>query len=232
MYARYQDYLRTIQTIHEPFKQNPAYTYVLEHVTQSLGNEYMSLLSSSLTTDEIVAFCQRNDAIGSPIKVAIRGLPIPVSPTSLRYLYHACLIRDHMKDVDTYVEIGGGYGGLCLALDFLKVPIASYHIVDIDEALSLIQRVIDASPPRFKVVLHSAKTYGANIPGSYGLISNYCFSEIDAVHQRAYLETVFPRASKGFLIWNHVPLFSLGKPVTVVPERPMTGPGNLFVTFG
>lgn len=232
MYARYQDYLQTIQTINEPFKRNPAYTYVLEHVSQNLGNEYMKRLLSLLPVDQITAFCKRNDAIGSPVLATIDGLPFPVSPTSLRYLYHACLIRDHMKDTNTYVEIGGGYGGLCLALDFLEVPISTYHIIDIDEALALIRRVLDACPPRFNVHLHSARTYGAGISGPYGLISNYCFSEIEPVHQQGYLSTVFPPASKGFLIWNHVPLFSIGKQVTVVPEEPMTGPGNLFVTFG
>ncbi len=232
MYARYQDYLRSIRTIDEPFKRNPAYTYVLEHVSQPLGNEYMARLVSYLSVDQIVEFCARNDSIGSPVTVQINGLPVPVSPTSLRYLYHACLIRDHMKDMDTYVEIGGGYGGLCLALDFLEVPIRTYHIIDIDEALPLIQRVIDARPPRFSVVLHSASTYGAGIPGPYGLISNYCFSEIDPRHQQGYLNAVFPNASKGFLTWNHVPLFPIGKDVTVGPERPLTGPGNLFVTFG
>ena len=119
-----------------------------------------------------------------------------------------------------------------MALSFLGAPIRKYHIVDIDEALALVRMVLAKNPPRFAVELHSASTYGANISGPFGLISNYCFSEIEPHHQQQYLQTVFPNATRGFLTWNHVPLFPIGHEVTAVPERPMTGPGNMFVTFG
>lgn len=233
MYSRYQNYLRTLRTGDEAFKSHPDYTYMLEHVSQSQGNEYMSLLISecNMPIEQIVEFCQRNDAIGSPTTFSITGLPIPVSPTSLRYLYHAHRIIGHMKDTEVYVELGGGYGGLCMALDFLGAPIRAYHIVDVDEALSLIQMVLAKNPPRFSVHLHSSSTYGASIPGTFGLISNYCFSEIEPHHQHQYLRSVFPKATRGFLTWNHIPLFPIGHTVTAVPERPMTGPGNMFVTF-
>jgi hypothetical protein len=225
--------MRTLVTGNEPFKRHPDYTYMLEHVSSAQGDEYYRLLRSEcgMPEEQIVDFCRQNDAIGDPIKFPIHGLSIEVSPTSLRYLYHAYHIIQQMGDVDTYVEIGGGYGGLCTALDFLGAPIHTYHIVDVDEALHLDRLMFAKRPTRFTVHLHSASTYGANIPGRFGLISNYCFSEIEPVHQRRYLETLFPKALRGFLAWNHVPLFSLGHVVTAVPERPMTGPGNMFVTF-
>lgn len=230
MYSNYIEYLKTLQSIETPFKQNPNYTYVLEHVSQALGQQYFDLLQeeSSLTVEKIVDFCRRNDRIGQPIKYTIHGLPIDVSPTSLRYLYHAWLILQHMNDIDAYVEIGGGYGGLCFALDFLDAPIKTYHLIDIPEAISLQRLYLEANPVRYEVVFHS------NLPsirGEYGLISNYCFSEIDGNSQTRYLRGVFPNAVRGFLVWNHIPLFDIGKQVTVEPERPMTGPGNSFVRF-
>jgi putative sugar O-methyltransferase len=234
MYSRYIEYLKTLKTA-DAFKHHPNYTYVLEHVSPTLGNEYLTLLQTEcgLSINQIVEFCQRNDRIGNPIKSLLIGLPVPVSPTSLRYLYHAWLILQHMKDIDTYVEIGGGYGGLCLALDYLNAPINTYYLIDIDEAISLQKLYLEANPVRFQVVFHSASTYGSAIDThQYGLISNYCFSEIESQHQIRYMQTVFPNATRGFLVWNHVPLFDLGKHVRVEPERPITGPGNLFVRFG
>jgi putative sugar O-methyltransferase len=229
MYSNYIQYLRTIRSVDTPFKRNPNYTYVLEHVSPELGYEYLKLLQTEcqLTMDQIVEFCRQNDRIGNPVK----SLLIDVSPTSLRYLYHAWLILQHMKEIDTYVEIGGGYGGLCLALAYLGAPIKTYHLVDIDEAIALQRLYLQANPVPFQVVFHSASTYGSAIQGSYGLISNYCFSEIEPVHQREYVRTVFPNAIRGFLVWNHVPLFDIGKHIVAEAERPMTGPGNLFVRF-
>jgi hypothetical protein len=234
MYSRYQNYLRTLTTGNEPFKRHPDYTYMLEHVSKPLGDEYVALLRSefNMSVEQIVAFCLLNDSIGSPNTVPINGLPSHVSPTSLRYLYHAHHIIRHMKDTDTYVELGCGYGGLCMALNFLGAPIRNYHIVDVDEAIPLIQKVLAMTPPRFAVHFHSASTYGSGIQGPFGLISNYCFSEIESYHQQRYVETVFPRATCGFITWNHVPLFPIGHEITAVTERPLTGPGNMFVTFG
>lgn len=231
MYSRYCAYLETVDL--NTFKRHPDYTAILEHVSQDLGNAYRSLLTTEckMSTDEIIAFCRLNDSIGSPHQVMIDGLPSPVSPTSLRYLYHAWLIRTHMQDLDTYVEIGGGYGGLCLALAYLKAPIKTYHIVDLDGALALARRYLAHHTLGFSVGFHSAETYGAGISGPVGMISNYCLSEISPEHRANYCRTLIPIAARGFLVWNHIPLESIGVPVTVCPERPMTGSGNLFVTF-
>ncbi len=56
---------------------------------------------------------------------------------SLGYIYHSHLILTHLKTciLDTIVEVGGGYDGLCLALHLFaakyNVNIKSYTIVDL-----------------------------------------------------------------------------------------------------
>ena len=230
MYTQYRSYLQTITSLPTPFKRHPAYTPILEHVSQSLGEEYLAriLTDTRLTLSQIVAFCAMNDAVGDPHTATIGSLPAPVSPTSLRYLYHASLILEQAgPGPHRMVEVGGGYGGLALALHFLA-PIEEYHIVDIDEAIAL-QGMVLAHLPSVRV--HSASTYGDAVPDGCFLISNYCFSEIESEHRAEYQRRLLPRCPHGFLVWNFGPYLDIGKEVTRRPEVPMTGPGNEFVVF-
>lgn len=65
----------------------------------------------NLSNDEIRLFSEMNDAIGGPQKEFFDGVGL-LSPTNLRYLYHAHLILTHFKSKNlpslNLVEIGGG----------------------------------------------------------------------------------------------------------------------------
>lgn len=228
MYTQYISYLRTLTSLPAPFKRHPAYTPILEHVSPEFGEAYLRLLrtETSLTTDQIVSFCADNDAIGDPHTCLIGDLPSPVSPTSLRYLYHAARILQS-TDSRRFVEVGGGYGGLARAIHALA-PVEEYHIVDLDEALGL-QRLVLASYPT--VHFHSASTYGDAVPSGCFFISAYCVSEIEGHHRQQYQSRLLPRCPHGFLVWNFIPYSDIGKETRRSPERPMTGPGNEFVEF-
>ena len=240
-YADYIDFVASCDIA--SFKQHPRYTFMLEHVSPSDGQAYFSLLTSEcgLSIATIEGFCRLNDKIGSPRVAQIAGLGTHVSPTSLRYLYHAYLILAHAPQDSHLVEIGCGYGGLCLAIQYLAgivdKKIASYACVDLDPATELQNKYLSRFSLDFKVTFHSASTYGCTIDGdNLFLISNYCFSEIADHHQKGYIQTLFPRVTSGFLAWNHIPLYDFGKPIQRIErERPLTGASygvqNMFVYF-
>lgn len=230
----YSDYLSAVSTVtskDSPFKSDPQYIGVLEHVSPEFGREYYALLQReyAMSPETIAGFCRINDSFGHPRTYTIDDLPEPVSPTSLRYLYHAARILRYAKGAKTFVEVGGGYGGLYLAMTYLSpVPIESYHLVDLDPVLRL-QKLVLATYTN--VVYHSASTFGKDVPDGCFFISNYCFSEIAKDLRDAYAETLIRRCSLGFLAWNTIPPYSFGRPIMIEVERPLTFAGNYYVYF-
>lgn len=245
MYDRYIEFVRRVVASGDlsSFKSNPIYREILEHCSPEFGRTYYQLLRDQygLSDDVILEFCRLNDRLGSPVKYALGTLDVPVSPASLLYLQHAMRTMDHLQflqlqDVDI-VEVGCGYGGYGLALNYVSkirnVRIRSYNCVDLDEPKGLQELYLNHHELSFPVYFHSASTYGQSVSGSnLFFVSIYCFSEIEKRHQLGYIEHLLPKTNHGFLIWNHVPLFEFGKYVMLAePEVPRTGPGNLLVLF-
>jgi hypothetical protein len=236
-YSPYDHFVNQLISL-DNFKNHPSYTYMLEHVNSKQGEDYCKLLLEVYSKDTIDSFCKLNDSIGNPARSKLPLLNISVSPTSLRYLYQAHLILQHFKNQPELhiVEIGGGYGGLCLAINFLstlnKQVIHSYHIIDLDSVGKLQKKYLENFNLTFKVETLSASDYGKSLTRTdYCLISNYCFSEIDKVHQEKYIEHLLWKTKTGFLTWNNIPLYNFGKNVVSEVENPLTGPGNLYVYF-
>lgn len=213
------------------FKSNSNVTYVLEHVNEGLGKQYYESIKkhTSFTIEQIRAYCQKNDTHGGGHKCNYGW--ITTSPSNFRYLLHAHIILTHMKrqgqNAIRVAEVGCGYGGLCLAItDFAplyNVTIAEYHLIDLPDISSLQQLYLSKFPISTAVSFHSAYTYGSNISSSdLFLISNYCFSEISDEHQKQYLQQLFPKVSHGFMIWNHIVLYDIGRAVTTEEEYPLT----------
>ena len=231
MYSSYLDTVDAVRTRADPFKRDPQYMGILEHVSPAFGEEYLALLRSEfgMTDDKVVGFCTLNDSYGQPVKYEIGDLSVSVSPTSLRYLYHASRILRHANGATKFVEVGGGYGGLFLAITYLSTtPIGEYHIVDLDPVIRLQKLVLTDHP---NVVYHSAPTFGKDVPDDCFFISNYCFSEISAEYQIEYIRSLICRCSRGFLAWNTIRPYPIGRPITTETETPLTFPGNYYVYF-
>jgi len=215
---------------------------MLEHVTPELGSKYLDCILSktNITKEEILDFCKLNDTIGNPSKKEYDLLKVPVSPSSLRYIYHAHLILTHMKTLGTLntdiLELGGGYGGLCLAVQMFApkygICINSYRICDLANIIRLQKLYLDRVNPALRVEYVDAASYGKDIAcESLFLISNYCFSEISSENQILYRQNLFPKVVHGFIAWNHIPLYNFGFITRVEPEVPLTGPDNKYVYF-
>jgi hypothetical protein len=222
------------------FKTHPNYTYVLEHVTPAQGCQYLLHIGrkTDLTEEEIGAFCILNDSVGNP-KTAYFGF-MEGSPSSLRYILHAHLILTHLKSLNLpsndLVEIGGGYGGLALAIyHFAKrydVSIHSYTIIDLPCVTKLQDLYMSSVMPSANVITVDATTYGASISKrDMFLISNYCYSGLSKDHQEKYRTTLFSKVSHGFMTWNHIPIHNFGFSYRDEEEYPKTDQHNRYVYF-
>lgn len=242
LYTRFTSYLRHAlgTPAMDSFKSHPDVTDMLEHVTPSLGEEYMTQLETitSLSIHRIRAYCQTNDRIGGGKKHPYPFLT--TSPSNLRYLFQAHLICSHLcrlqKETVEIVEVGCGYGGLFLAMDMIApiyhIRISCYHLIDLPESSALQQWYLSAHEYNTPTRFHPASTYGDAIDSTdLFLISNYCFSEIAEEHQQRYRRQLFPRVSHGFMAWNNIPTYDFGFPMKEEIEYPLTGPMNRYVYF-
>lgn len=208
---------------------------MLEHVSPALGCAYVDSIVRfhKLSHEDILSYCNRNDRIGSPVLHSVEGMV--VSPSSLRYIRHALLILNQCVSVGnltpSLVEVGCGYGGLALAIDHYSsrfgISVKKYTMIDLDDPVSLQKLYVSNHTFSFPIYFESAETYGSGIEGIDNvLISNYCFSEVAPHVQQNYVKTLFPKCSNGFILWNNVPVFDIGKHVRTELEVPMTTTAN------
>lgn len=237
MYTNYINFVQEITNKKDLsyFKSNHHYRDILEHVSYQQGISYLQYIlnETNVTVEDIIAFCNLNDKLGSPLKekFIIRDNELYTSPTNLRYIYHAYHILNYFQTLENninIVEVGGGYGGLCLALSYFTkyftIKIHDYNIIDLPTITGLQSLYLARHELKFNIHFHTSDSYGANVEKKENtfLISNYCFSEIDDIHQRKYTEILFPKIQHGFMTWNHIPLYDFGFEVRVEEEYPQT----------
>ena len=202
MYESYLNFIMNAlsnEKLYSQFKSNNDYRGILEHVSQNQGQQYYELIKNefNITNESIIDFVNLNDRLGCPIKYNINN--IICSPTSLRYIYHALIILKYIKSLNlnnlNIVEIGGGYGGLCLAINyfqkFFNLNITEYNIIDLDQALKLQQKyLLNFNDIKFNINYISSSTYGKDLLlNNYFLISNYCYSEITEENKPAVCQS-------------------------------------------
>lgn len=240
IYVNFSNFVSTLSNINNKFKEHPDFVDMLEHVNYNQGLQYLTLLKKNILFSEqvIINYCNINDKIGGGEKYSFEF--ITTSPSNFRYLFQAHLILTHINTLNlnniNLVEIGCGYGGLCLALNYLadkyNITVNKYHLIDLPAISKLQQMYLDEHTLNFSTQFHSAFTYGNDINDSnLFLVSNYCFSEISRDNQQKYINTLFQKISHGFFAWNNIPVYNFGFDYLEEPEYPMTGPHNRYVYF-
>ncbi len=205
------------------FKRHSSYAHILEHVTFDQGKEYIDAIYKSfqITEQEIKNYCHINDSFGNPDRY-LYGKNFWASPTSLRYTYHALHILQYLQNIGlqalNIVEVGGGYGGLLLAINQFapkfQVTIKKYHIIDLEDANVIIEKYLAQFTVDFPYSIHDANNYGKDIDDeNLFFISNYCFSEIAPHDALKYSEVLLPKCPHGFIVWNMRPFFEFGKKI-------------------
>ena len=242
IYDTYTNYCKTQINLDRKdwdFKSKKEYTYVLEHVSYQHGLEYLNEILSkySHVIDKKIMenLCIENDTYGKPTKYHYEDF-IECSPTSLRYILHALHTLNH---IDTHevniIEIGGGYGGLCLCINRLShlfhIKINSYTILDLPEPSALQSTYLVDLDNVTCTTLSEVKDLKHN---SF-LVSTYSFSEIDLKYQKEYTEKVLNKyVNHGFIVWNFINIYDFieNKQFTIHDEVPLTGNNfNKYVYF-
>ena len=240
LYFQYEQCVSQYLTMNslDNFKRNPEYTCILEHVNRNQGQEYLELIrKTDITQQEILDFSSKNDSVGNPIKETFGDFSC--SPSNLRYIYHAHLILTHFKSFNTpvnIVELGGGYGGLYLAICFFaekySINIESYTIIDLPIVVKFQQLYLSNFSLKIPIDFIESTTYGSAISkDNLFLISNYCFSEISMENQKKYIENLFPKINHGFFAWNSIPVYDFGFDYSEEEEVPKTGLYNKYIRF-
>jgi hypothetical protein len=240
-YLAFCNYLSQLSNLND-FKYSKIFQEILEHVNYEQGIEYLKLIKekTNITNEQIFAFCEINDKIGGGDKLDFKL--IKTSPSNFRYIFHSYLILNHIKNLGInnidIVEIGGGYGGLCLAMNFFSnmfnIVINKYNIIDLPPVKNLQQAYLSQHKLNFSLQTHNAFEYGSNVEEkNVFLISNYSFSEISDENQKNYIKTLFPKVKHGFFTWNFIPVYDFGFEYTEEVEYPMTGDSkyNKYIRF-
>jgi hypothetical protein len=258
----YTDYCNFVDSLNMDELENINFkTNAVENVSYNFGLKYLDLIQkefSEILFENIKDYVDLNDKYGKPKRDAFEfdNKILMASSTSLRYLYHALVILKHYENTKckNIVELGGGYGGLCLAINYfgkLKgIKIQNYHLIDLPQVTNLIKKylILHKDNIQSEIIVHNSDTYGKKIIDSdLFFISNYCYTEISEFFNKMYSKILLPRVSHGFLVWQNggnkgiFPVADaeniLGKKVIIsMDERPQTDAGygiykNYFVYF-
>jgi hypothetical protein len=222
------------------FKRHPDYTWVLEHTSQAYAWSYINFIktTTNITEETMIQFCKLNDSVGSPETFNF-GF-VTASPSNFRYIFHAHLILSYLQTLNlpitNIIEVGGGYGGLCLAIHFFadhyKVKVNSYKIIDLEAVTRLDRLYLSKVNPSLSVECVDSATFGKTIQVEDGfLISNYCFSELPLELRQRYMRHLFGKIAHGFMAWNCIPLYDFGFSYKEETEYPLTGAFNKYVYF-
>ena len=174
----------------ENFKQNSSYNQILEHVSESLGQDYLKKITKEC--DYLIKYFEKfkeNDLIGNPRRYEYGRFGL-VSPSTLRYIHVAGQLMERFGNFRSMhiIEIGAGYGGQCKILSDIS-PCASYTIVDLPEVNALCKKYL--SRLGIENVIFVDEGSLSNLKESYDLlISNYAYTELSRIKQLKYFDLI------------------------------------------
>ena len=249
IYQKYVDFINETQLMLPAdqwyFKSDINYTYMLEHVNPKQGNEYLDIIKKKFSDfykknyEILIELCHLNDKYGKTKKNKFKDFT-KCSPSNLRYILHSLLILEHMKKNKlnhvNVIEIGGGYGGLCLFIHKIsklyEIEINSYAIFDLLEASNLQRKYLESLEIK-NVDFYQLDKYN-NLNENSFLISTYAFSEIPMSIQKIYSKKIInPFTNYGFIAWNNIPVYDFVKDCVIKKEveYPITKSNNYFVRY-
>ena len=235
------------ENIFSTFKSNPIYRYVLEHVTEEQGREYLDVISeyNPFNAQDWQEFA-KNDMYGSPRMYTydLCGMNTAVSPTTIRYAKVLCdiLNRFNAGEIKSIAEIGIGYGGQCRIIR-TKLPDVHYTLIDLPEVIGLAEKYLTRYEDSRENIRYVDGVH-LYLNDDYDLvISNYAFSELRREVQDMYLDKVILRSKRGYITWNSLALnafggYSVDELLNKIPgsvridERPLTNPDNCIIIWG
>lgn len=223
------------------WKKLQGVNYMLEHLSYEHARVYLEhLLKDGLTPDLIQNLCELNDKHGGT-SIYNFSHGITASTSSIRYIRHAfdvcnLIKKKNIESSVRVVEVGGGYGGLCLILcelsKLLNVSIREYCIYDIPYVQSLQKYYLKNFKEVFDIVKwKDCSSFGEDLTVELPniLVSNYCMSEIPNEYRKQYLANMLPKVQGAYFAWNWGSKEDLPVNREEEPEFPETGPRNTII---
>ena len=228
------------------FRRIHDYRVIVETVSFNLGLEYLNRINSLGAFEKrLQVLAELNDSFGLPRKFKFENFG-SFSPTTLRYISVALEVQKLFPSLDQarIAEVGVGYGGqAAILLDHLRVN--RYDLFDLPPALTLSKEYLSRLGKLDGVQFSNLDTLENT---NWDLaISNYAFSELPKDLQIKYIQKVFQKSKRGYLIMNsgltNITGRNLGKlsiheirelmpEIQILSEVPNTGPDNYLVVWG
>jgi hypothetical protein len=225
------------------FRADPEYQQVLEHVTVSLGEKYLDVITSkyNVQPESVFAELYKLSEFGRPPVHDFSGIG-PVSPTILRYVKVAYDLNELFGDLSKLRigEIGVGFGGQAAVLNRL-FGVKDFVAFDLPEVLALCEIFLSRTDSGLKPKLVDGRK---PTPTEVNLVvSNYAFSELARAVQDEYLENVILKAESGYITWNDLSSrnldgYSLKELIRKIPgskvlkEVPLSSKTNRLIVWG
>ena len=221
------------------WKSHPDVTYMLEHEWELAAHIYIDYLRPFLTDEQIQRIASKNDLYGGASIQTINN--IVTSPSSIRYIRHSYDTIEHIRSKNlndvSIIEVGGGYGGLALAMfqmaDIFNIRIKNYIIYDLPGVSKLQQYYLSQHGLDTQVEWRSSDLCGSDCDASDTnvLVSCYCMSEIPDAYRIEYLKNLLPKIQAAYLVWNWGSKAELPADRDERPEVPDTsnGKGNTVI---
>lgn len=229
------------------WKQHPHVFNMLEHLPDWIGEQYLQNLikNEGIEMSLIQEISNLNDVDGSNcVEFTIDNEKVKISPTTIRYLSHSIdilnLLKKNNVSMVSMIEIGAGYGGLALILNYLSrkqkynVKIKKYYIYDLPSVQNL---------QKYYLTRHNfldgfiewkeSSTFGKDLKEEEGLflISNYALSEMNLEYRKQYLENILPIINGAYMLWNSPNMEGLPFRRIEKEEHPKTGEHNKVITL-
>lgn len=219
IYERWQAYCASIQNV-SSFRQHPDLEYMLEHDCLPMYlPRWLEIISDyvkkyNLTDDQMQTLVSCNEKFGNSKKNA-RVYGVECNACTIRYIYMAFHIISQLDNFGitnpSIVEIGPGYGGLCVVFStltrILHRPVKGYYCVDLASVSNLQKKYVSSHEIEFPVHFVQSpndveSTFSDVPPKSMFLFSSYSLSEMKKEVRCEYYITIFPKVSHGLLFWN------------------------------
>ena len=177
-----------------------------EYIVGRMALDEISKLGMTGYLNECKDLIYMLDKIGGP-KLHTYDEIVSVSPSALRYFSLICQLKKNIigeKNVDSVIEIGGGFGGFALLFSLIHKP-KKYYIVDLPQPLELCKKYLS----KYKLIetefifIRSDQISSNTHIDNYDLfISDSAFSECSLSVQNNYIDNFANKSSLGAVVWN------------------------------
>ena len=201
------------------FKQSEDLIYMTEHIGdihQTYGQYfYEEIIKYNMLDNSFISeLIKLNDSYGNPKKFFIHNDIENCSPNTLKYIYfglkNIIYIQEHNLNNFDFIEIGGGYGGQCVILlkllDYFKIKINRYLLIDLEDVVLFQSKYINTIIPENKIeilkFIDSTSLTNYSFSFNSYLFSSYSLSELNTDIKKIYYDNLFEYIKYGFFVWN------------------------------